>query len=201
MTEALLNAPAPVVELPVSDAAPEASVTPPAAPPAPAEPVGSRLQEYIRRGKFSPAVAAQLAGVLNVEGGQPRAAALTAPQPELYILEMAGHSATGCVLGILVLGAVGLGISLAGVIDSYLLGVAGLIFGFILLGVVALAGLNQSPPKPRPPSLRRTPPPTARPTRRQPPAARARAPSSGRWAPAAPRAVPPSTPVPESSPP
>jgi hypothetical protein len=111
----------------------------------------SRLQEYIRAGKFSPAVAAQLTQVMNSDGALPVALSPTAPPSDLYVLDTAGNTATGCVLAILVMGAIAISVSFVGFTDGYLMGVAGLIFVFVLLAVVTVGSLNQAPPKPRPP--------------------------------------------------
>ena len=153
MTEAVLNSfpinAQPSLEAPFTTAGADAPAIP-AAEIAPGT-AASRLQEYIRAGKFSPAVAAQLNSVLSADSPQPTGLSPLAPQSEMFVLDMVGNSATGCVLAILALGAIALSISFAGFTDNYLLVVAGLIFAFVMLAVVAVGSINQAPAKPRPP--------------------------------------------------
>jgi len=150
MAETVLDTPVIPDLSPSSEAASLAVVEPPATP-------ASRLQEYIRSGKFSPEVAAQLSKVLNSDNAEAMALAATAPKNELYVLEMVGNMATGCVIAILIVGAVGLGVAVFGIIENYLMVVAGLIFVFTMLAVVAVASLNQAPAKPRPPKPAKAP--------------------------------------------
>jgi hypothetical protein len=147
MTEAVLGS-RPVTDLPVSNPLAEGLA---AAQPAELASVpGSRLREYIRSGKFSPEVAAQLDKVMNAENAQAIALSVTAPPNEDYFLEMLGNSAVATVLVILALGTVSLSLWLAGVIDTHMPVVAALIFSVLLMAVVVVGSLNQAPPKPRP---------------------------------------------------
>ena len=150
MTEAVLDSPASPDKLFAREASAELVAEPPRTP-------ASRLQKYIRAGKFSPEVAAQLDKVLNSDAGQIMADATTAPRNELYVVDMFGNMALGCVFAVLLVGAVGLSVAVFGILDSYLMVVAGLVFVFAVLGVVAIGSLNQAPAKPRPPKPTKTP--------------------------------------------
>lgn len=155
MTE-LAPSPSPA-SIPAATSAP-ASVPTPASAPAPAQaPVSiivstseasEKLLEYVRSGKFSPTLAAQIEGAINAGEIQiPRETpGLTAKDYDL--LRAIQSVLTVCAIVLPLFGAISLSLSLSGIVDNpWLMLTAAILFITVLLAIVSFSGFRQQPVK------------------------------------------------------